>query len=126
MCTGSLIPGQCVAALSSQLSLDSARTYTEQHQHSLSHALNGLRNHSLNRSLPTPSPIPSYTPKHIMSHKSLTSGASSPVIAPKQEMESALESLPLSAETVNDVVSESNTSNTVSEPVLSMPTFDFL
>lgn len=103
LCSGSLIPPNCVQPLSNVLSQDSARTYTEKHHQSLDAAVNGLRGLA-----PTAATHRSKIAAEAVKASAMTSMQS----VTSSEVKEAKEAV------------ESKTSP--QEPVLSMPVFDFL
>jgi hypothetical protein len=134
---GSLIPPHCVPALIGQLSQDCARTYTEHHQQSLQSALNGL--HSSSKSLPSPA-LPrsngiAFTPGSAGSSFTLKAEPQSVISPPFSLLSSRLAPQTPEAAAVGEPVpslmeqqpQESSSSSSMhSEPLLSMPSFDFL
>ncbi|KAK7494073.1 hypothetical protein BaRGS_00014731 [Batillaria attramentaria] len=93
---GSLIPNNCVPPLINVLSKDSARTYTEKHEQSLEAAVNGLKSFQAS--------TPSSNRNHSIKKEPGMMSASEHADSPEPEPE---DSRP-------------------SQPVLSMPMFDFM
>ncbi|XP_070205689.1 protein strawberry notch homolog 1-like [Littorina saxatilis] len=132
---GSLIPQNCVAPLTHVLSQDSARTYTEKHQQSLESAINGLKASSALSSLaantngrPTTTTYnnnntTTYNNTAINNNTNslIRMNTSTPVAQLQHINNTVMTSQSAPSEAMEDPSTPGS-----SEPIFSMPTFDFL